>query len=510
MELGNSAMVGHNLTAEAVTASTSVEEGKIEMTSRRRRRKSKSQDTEVDDQVSEAELSSDDGEAFSASEVDENGINQLLEKHDEDIQFTYGLTPLVCCFGAAQHAFLPSGRPANRLLDYEYHRRMKDALWTPEKFVRAPGGSASSVAIVLAGIGGKVAFMGKLGDDDYGQTMLYYLNVNKVQTRSVRLSSKRSTAVSQMKIGKRGGLRMTVVKPCAEDSLLKSEINIDVLKEARMFYYNTSSLLDENMRKTTLQAIKISKKLGGLIFFDLNLPLPLWQSSEEAKHLIQQVWNLADIIEVTKQELEFLCGINPTEKFDTEDNDRSKFVHYEPEVLDHLLHEQLKVLFVTNGTSKVHYYTKEHNGAIRGMEDPPLTPFTCDMSAAGDGIVAGLMRMLVLQPDLITDKAHIERSVKYGISCGVTGQWLLARDLGFPPMEGSEVEVAPDPNGIISLTEREYRHGHAKVPTTTRDLGFPPMEGSEEEVAPDPNGIISLTEREYRHGHAKVPTTTTS
>lgn len=156
-----------------------------------------------------------------------------------------------------------------------------------------------------------------------------------------------------------------------------------------MFYFGTHSLLDRNMRSTTLQAIKISKKLGGVIFYDVNIPLPLWQSAEETKMFIQQVWNLADIIEVTKQELEFLCGIKPSEEFDTKNNANSKFVHYKPEVVSPLWHENLKVLFVTNGTSKIHYYTEEHNGAVIGMEDAPITPFTCDMSASGDGIVAG-------------------------------------------------------------------------------------------------------------------------
>lgn len=161
-----------------------------------------------------------------------------------------------------------------------------------------------------------------------------------------------------------------------------------------MFYFSTHSLLDKNMRSTTLQAVKISKKLGGVIFYDVNLPLPLWQSFDETKMFIQQAWNLANIIEVTKQELEFLCGIKPTEEFDTKNNARSKFVHYEPEVIAPLWHKNLQVLFVTNGTSKIHYYTKEHNGAVHGMEDPPLTPFTSDMSAAGDGIVAGSILLI--------------------------------------------------------------------------------------------------------------------
>ncbi|OVA14587.1 Carbohydrate kinase PfkB [Macleaya cordata] len=429
------------------------------------RRKSKKKIDIMDDQGSDEELSDHDDSTFIANiDEEEDDLEMEMEMEmefpqggEDDISFTYSWPPLVCCFGAAQHAFVPSGRPANRLIDYKIHERMKDALWAPENFVRAPGSSSSSVAVALACLGGRVEFMGKLGDDDYGKTMLYYLNMNNVQTRSISVDSKRLTAISHMKISRRGGLRMTCVKPCAEDSLSRSEINIDVLKEAKMFYFNSSSLLDKDMRSTTLRAIRISRKLGAVIFFDLNLPLPLWKSAEETKMFIQQAWNLSDIIEVTKQELEFLCGIEPSEKFDTTDNDKSKFIHHKPEVIMPLWHENLKVLFVTNGTSKIHYYTEKYNGSVHGMEDPPITPFTCDMSASGDGIVAGLMRMLTVQPHLITDKGYLERTIKYAIDCGVIDQWLLGRTRGFPPKEEMEEELETDENGIRSITEMQYR-----------------------------------------------------
>ncbi|KAJ0039108.1 hypothetical protein Pint_23482 [Pistacia integerrima] len=441
---------------KAASASTGVEKEKTKKKVRRRKTTKKIGDV-TEDQGSESDVSDAEESIFVTNVVDEGEGDIELEKDEgEDISFTYGWPPLVCCFGSAKHAFVPSGRPANRLLDYEIHERMRDARWAPEKFIRAPGGCAGSVAIALASLGGKVAFMGKLGDDEYGQAMLYYLNMSDVQTRSVRIDTRRMTAVSQMKISKRGRFRLTSVKPCAEDSMSKSEINIDVLKEAKMFYFSTHSLLDKNMRSTTSQAVKISKKLGGVVFYDVNLPLPLWQSVEETKMFIQQAWNLANVIEVTKQELEFLCGIKPSEEFDTKNNARSKFVNYEPEVIAPLWHENLKVLFVTNGTSKIHYYTKEHNGVVHGMEDPPLTPFTSDMSASGDGIVAGLMRMLTVQPDLITDNDYLVRTLKYAIDCGVIDQWKLARTRGFPPKEDME-EVEPDPNGIRSISEIEYR-----------------------------------------------------
>ncbi|KAL0701243.1 hypothetical protein Bca4012_057365 [Brassica carinata] len=459
--------------ASPAAASSDVDEGKTEKKVRRKRT-AKKDNKEVEDVLvtsSTYDEASDVEEALTveATDADSEGEEIDLSKHEsEDISHTYGWPPLVCCFGSAQHAFVPSGRPANRLLDYERQERMKDAVWAPEKYIRAPGGCAGGVAIALASLGGKAAFMGKLGDDDFGQAMLYYLNVCQVQTRSVKIDSKRVTACSTMKISKRGRLKSTCVKPCAEDSLSKSEINVDVLKEAKMFYFTTHSLLDKKMMSTTLQAIKISKQLGNVIFYDLNLPLPLWQSREETKSLIQEVWDLADVIEVTKQELEFLCGIETTEEFDTKNNDSSKFVHYEPETVEPLWHENLKVLFVTNGTSKIHYYTKEHNGAVLGMEDVPITPFTKDMSASGDGIVAGLIRMLTVQPDLMNDKGYLERTARYAIECGVVDQWLLAQTRGYPPKDDMEEgeeddddeeedEMESDPNGIRSITEREYR-----------------------------------------------------
>ncbi|CAA6657352.1 unnamed protein product [Spirodela intermedia] len=316
--------------------------------------------------------------------------------------------------------------------------------WSPDKFVRSPGSSASGVALALASLGGR-----------YGQTVLYHLNANQVQTRSIKIDASKPTAVSRMKLARRGGLKTTCTKPCAEDSFLSSEVNVDVLKEAKMFYFNSSSLLNENLRRTAMRAVKASKKLGGVIFFDLNLPLPLWQSNEETKAFIKEAWECADIAELTKQELEFLCGIEPVEEFDTKNNAKSKFAHHKYEAVKSLWHENLKVLFVTNGTSKIHYYTEKDEGWVRGMEDAPITPFTGDMSASGDAIVAALMRMLSVQPHLATDKGYLEHVTKYAITCGVIDQWTASRVYGFPPKEG--FEGVPDENGVRSISEKEFR-----------------------------------------------------
>ncbi|RYQ96553.1 hypothetical protein Ahy_B08g092342 [Arachis hypogaea] len=66
------------------------------------------------------------------------------------------------------------------------------------------------------------------------------------------------------------------------------------------------------------------------------------------------------------------------------------------------------------------------------------------------------MRMLTVQPDFITDKEYLERSIKYAIDCGVVDQWIQGRVRGFPPHEDMD-DVIPDDNGIRSITETEYR-----------------------------------------------------
>ncbi|GJZ49036.1 retrovirus-related pol polyprotein from transposon TNT 1-94 [Tanacetum coccineum] len=86
-------------------------------------------------------------------------------------------------------------------------------------------------------------------------------------------------------------------------------------------------------------------------------------------------------------ELEFLCGITPFERFDTNDNDRSKFVHYSRDMVAPILHDNLELIFVANGTYKIHYYTKEQENSILRTKDVPITPFTFDMSVAGNGNV---------------------------------------------------------------------------------------------------------------------------
>uniref|UniRef100_M1BTG0 Fructokinase 1 n=1 Tax=Solanum tuberosum TaxID=4113 RepID=M1BTG0_SOLTU len=367
-----------------------------------------------------------------------------IDDYDDGVDFPYPNPPLVCCFGAAQKEFVPTVRVSHEQMDKDKYSEWKMLQWNPPEFVRAPGGPPSNVAISHVRLGGRAAFMGKVGNDEFGQEMVLLMNKENVQTRSVKFSDSMRTGCSYMKIKfKDGKMRVEKVKDSAEDSLLSSELNLDVLKEARMFHFNSEVLTSSSMRSTLFKAITLSKKFGGLIFFDLNLPLPLWRSRDETRDLIKKAWQQANIIEVSRQELEFLLDEEHYERkrnyrpqYFAENYEQTKqrrnYYHYTPEEIAPLWHDGLKLLFVTDGTLRIHYYTPSFDGVVVGTEDVLITPFTCDRTGSGDAVVAGIMRKLTTQPEMYHDQDVLERQLRFAIAAGIISQWTIGAVRGFP------------------------------------------------------------------------------
>jgi fructokinase len=91
-----------------------------------------------------------------------------------------------------------------------------------------------------------------------------------------------------------------------------------------------------------LKALEVAKEAGCLLSYDPNLRLPLWPSADEARKQILSIWEKADLIKVSDNELEFLTG---SDKID----DATALT---------LWHPNLKLLLVTLGEHGARYYTK--------------------------------------------------------------------------------------------------------------------------------------------------------
>ncbi|KAL0316365.1 UNVERIFIED_CONTAM: Fructokinase-like 1, chloroplastic [Sesamum radiatum] len=326
-----------------------------------------------------AEPSNSQNEAVISKESDH--VEELFD-FDDGIDFPYEDPPLVCCFGAVQKEFLPTVRVAPEQMHPDIYSQWKMLQWNPPEFVRAPGGPPSNVAISHVRLGGRAAFIGKVGNDEFGEELVLMMNKEKVQTRGVKFDDNVRTACSYMKINFGDGkMWAEKVKECAEDSMLGSELNLSVLKEARIFHFNSEVLTSTSMRSTLFKAIAWSKKFGSLVFFDLNLPLPLWKSCDETREVIKEAWE-----------------------------------------------KQTSLRWNTSNTLLLPSF----DGVVVGTEDVLITPFTCDRTGSGDAIVAGIMRKLTTQPEMFDNQDLLERQLRFAIAAGIISQWTIGAVRGFP------------------------------------------------------------------------------
>ncbi|KAM0889477.1 hypothetical protein ACQ4PT_027677 [Festuca glaucescens] len=370
---------------------------------------------------------------------------------DDAADLPYEWPPLVCCFGAPRWEFVPTVRVSDHQMHPDQYSTWIHLQWEPPEFARSPGSAASNVAIALTRLGGRAAVLGKVGDDDFGHELVYRMNRERVQTRAIRFDGGASTATAQMKVGFRdreddqGGtsLGAETVKSSAEDSLHEDEINADVLQEARMLHFNSEVLLTPSMHNTLFRTIELSKKFGSKIFFDLNLPLPLWKARDETKEFINRAWNEADIIEVSRDELEFLLdheyyeykrATPPQYYLDGFHLTRNwpEYYHYTPEEIAPIWHDGIKLLLVTYGTLRIHYYTPKFHGCVVGTEDALITPTTTDRTGSGDAIVAAVIRKLTTCPEMYEDQDTLERELRFSVAAGIISQWTIGAVRGFP------------------------------------------------------------------------------
>ena len=95
-----------------------------------------------------------------------------------------------------------------------------------------PGGKGCNQAIAISRLGGKVNFISKLGQDDYGKLALETLSKYKIDTSTIIQSSDHQTGVAGIMIDKKTGKNAINVITGAPSSLTIDEVdqNINVIK----------------------------------------------------------------------------------------------------------------------------------------------------------------------------------------------------------------------------------------------------------------------------------------
>ncbi|CAL5334174.1 probable fructokinase-4 [Camellia sinensis] len=168
-------------------------------------------------------------------------------------------------------------------------------------FLKAPGGAPGNVAIAITRLGGKSSFVGKLGDNEFGHMLAGILKENGVSGDGILFDKGARTALAFVTL-KADGERafMFYQNPSADMLLTPDELNLELIRKAKIFHYGSISLIVEPCRSAHLKAMEVAKDAGALLSYDPNLRLPLWPSEKEACEQIMSIWDKAEVIKGCK------------------------------------------------------------------------------------------------------------------------------------------------------------------------------------------------------------------
>jgi len=178
-------------------------------------------------------------------------------------------------------------------------------------FEACPGGAVSNVLAILNKLGKKTAFIGKVGNDQFGLLLKSTLLETGINTEGLYLDETVNTTLAFVHTMPDGDRDFSFYRnPGADMMLNEDEIKESFITQGKVLHFGTLSMTHEGVRKATKKALKIAKKAGMLISFDPNLRPPLWSNLELAKEQMEYGMNYCDILKIADNEIRFLTGLD--------------------------------------------------------------------------------------------------------------------------------------------------------------------------------------------------------
>ena len=172
-----------------------------------------------------------------------------------------------------------------------------------------PGGAPCNMLAMIQKLGGTTAFIGKVGKDMFGRQLKTAVEAVCIDTRNLMEDEEVHTTLAFVHTFPDGDRDFSFYRnPGADMMLTKEEIQEDLIRNSKVFHFGTLSSTHEGVREATRYAIDVAKEAGCLISFDPNLRPPLWNTLEDARKEIEYGLSKADILKISDNEVEFLCG----------------------------------------------------------------------------------------------------------------------------------------------------------------------------------------------------------
>ncbi|MEV5029702.1 carbohydrate kinase family protein [Paenibacillus sp. LPE1-1-1.1] len=242
-------------------------------------------------------------------------------------------------------------------------------------FRKEAGGAPANVACAVAKLGGKSAFIGKLGNDAFGDFLVETMGTAGVDTRLVQRTNEANTALAFVSLKADGDRDFSFYRnPSADMLLSEDEISGDWFAKGDILHYCSVDLVEAPVKYAHSKAIAAMKAAGGIISFDPNVRLPLWADHEQCRQTILQFIPLSHLVKISSDELAFITGIENEE-----------------EAISSLFVGEVQAVIYTKGSEGAVWYTRDYQEAVPGQKVAVV-----DTTGAGDAFIGALLYQLQL------------------------------------------------------------------------------------------------------------------
>lgn len=176
-------------------------------------------------------------------------------------------------------------------------------------FEANPGGAPCNVLAMLSKLGHKTAFIGKVGNDFFGEQLKRAITEVGIDSGYLLKDDEVHTTLALVHTYPDGDRDFSFYRdPGADMMLTENEISEVVIKDSRIFHFGTLSMTHEGVRAATKKAVRFAREAGALISFDPNLRTPLWKSMNEAREQILYGLEECHILKISDNEIQWLTG----------------------------------------------------------------------------------------------------------------------------------------------------------------------------------------------------------
>ena len=267
-------------------------------------------------------------------------------------------------------------------------------------FTARPGGAPANVAVAAAKLGAQAGFVGRLGDDLFGEFILRALDAVGVDISAVlRQPPPTRTTLAFVEVSEDGDREFTFYRsvPAADEMLAPGDITRESLSGASFANFGSIPLLKEPVRAATHRFAELANEMDVAVAFDVNLRAHLWDSLDAFREAVEPILDLSTVVKLSEDELLPVLG--------TDDPD---------EGADMLLERGVSLALVSMGGEGASYATRR----FRGHVPPFVIDDVVDATGAGDAFLAGTLTHLSENPGWRDDEAPLREAVRRGTAAG--------------------------------------------------------------------------------------------